>query len=76
MTDISWLFLGSLVLLCLITAAALWRYIPRARTDTVICPNCQREILIMKTLPTVTCSVCKTVLKENGQIIEKEVRGE
>ncbi|NPV91199.1 MAG: hypothetical protein HPY50_10565 [Firmicutes bacterium] len=75
MTDISLLFLGTLVLLCLITAAALWRYIPRARTDAVTCPNCQREIRIMKTLPTVRCSTCQTVLKENG-VIAKEARGE
>jgi DNA-directed RNA polymerase subunit RPC12/RpoP len=75
-TDISLLFLASLVVLCLITAAVLWWYVPRARTDKVTCPNCQREIRIMKTLPTVRCSSCKTLLKENGRIMEKEVQGE
>ncbi len=71
MSDITLLFLATLVLLCVITAAALWHYIPRARTDTVTCPNCQREIQIMKTLPTVTCSTCRTVLKENGTLLVK-----
>lgn len=71
MSDISLLFLATLVVLCALTAAALWRYIPRARTDTVTCPKCQRNIQIMKSLPTVKCSTCNTVLKENGVLLNE-----